>query len=483
MVAATATEEELTNVYGGWWDAGDFDRRTYHFQIVDELLSVYLLWPDNFSDNQLDLPESGNGIPDIIDEAAWGVDVWRRAQNEAGGVGCWLEATSHPQNPDPVKDVQRYYLALPTRESTLQYCAHAAKLARAYKKCGAETQAALFYESAKKAWVYAMNPANRVIKSFEHPKHGTLTYKEPEELPEKMKFKAALNLFMYQADPELENYLDNVNFNKLLEQIKNEETAYFICELAEDDELFFMYSSKFRKLVRIYADDFIKTQEKLAYRNINWEFDSPYFTSMAWGNGLPFVKGSYYIVAYGATGNPKYRNAALLLMDWMHGANPMGRSMTTGLGKVYPVRILSLPMWAQNGLVNDPIPGITPYTFSGMNTYMAASRIFVLNFEMRKDHKFDGAYANLLPKNQGGNEKLSVKDCYSKLFELIPLYRRFANLEGDAVEQNEFTVWETIAPAAAAYGALLPPNWKPDPTWKKLQPQPLDDLEGYIFLP
>lgn len=70
---------------------------------MDSLLSIYLLFPENFKDAQLDLPESGNGIPDIIDEAAWGVEVWRRAQNEKGGVGCWLEATSHPKIYDPVK--------------------------------------------------------------------------------------------------------------------------------------------------------------------------------------------------------------------------------------------------------------------------------------------------------------------------------------------------------------------------------------------
>lgn len=32
MIRATATEEFLPEVYGGWWDAGDFDRRTYHFR-------------------------------------------------------------------------------------------------------------------------------------------------------------------------------------------------------------------------------------------------------------------------------------------------------------------------------------------------------------------------------------------------------------------------------------------------------------------
>lgn len=158
MIRATATEEFLPEVYGGWWDAGDFDRRTYHFQIIEDLTSVYLMFPENFSDGQLDLPESGNGIPDILDEAAWGADVWRRAQNAAGGVGCWLEAVSHPQRTDPFNDPPRYYLALPTRESSLEYAAYAAKLAFALKRAGALEKARLFHDSAARRSATRWNP-------------------------------------------------------------------------------------------------------------------------------------------------------------------------------------------------------------------------------------------------------------------------------------------------------------------------------------
>lgn len=57
----------------------------------------------------------------------------------------------------------------------------------------------------------------------------------------------------------------------------------------------------------------------------------------------------------------KYRDGAFLAFDWMMGANPMGRSMTTGLGKVYPVRILSLPMWAEDRAVcANPFPASPP---------------------------------------------------------------------------------------------------------------------------
>lgn len=487
MVRATATDKKLPNVYGGWWDAGDFDRRTYHFQIVDALLAAYLLMPENFPDNQLDLPESGNGIPDIIDEAAWGVDVWRRAQNEKGGVGCWLEATSHPEAQDPVKDVQRYYLALPTRESSILYAAYAAKLARAYRKCGAEKQALLFFESAKKAWNFAMNPANACSTVFMHKPLGRLTYKEPDELPPELIFKAALNLYWLSGDPVYREMVDKAPSNAIFKQMTDSMPAYFLSELAEtvkNPKEFFLLSSQYRQWVQKRADFLLGTQRELTYRNINFPLNSGWFLTLAWGNALPFQKGSYVMMAWQTTGNRQYRDAALLLADWMLGANPMGRSMTTGLGKVYPARLLSLPMYAYEDFRPEPIPGLTPYTFSGMVTYNSTSRIFCLDYAERVDHRFPGYNANLLPDSMGGQEKVDRPKCQAILLRNLPVWRRFANLEGSAVEQNEFTVWETIAPAAAAYGMLLPKGWKPPAHWKEWKPaRDIRELDGFIFLP
>lgn len=492
MIAATATDEVLPDVYGGWWDAGDFDRRNYHFEVVDDLLSVYLLFPGNFSDGQLDIPESGNGIPDIIDEAAWGVDVWRRAQltNPSGGVGCWIEATSHPLDPDPNTDRQRYYLALPTRGSSLQYAAYAAKLARAYRKCGAQDKADLFFRSAVRAWDFAADPKNRLVTSFT-PKGKTkkLTYTEPENLPVEDLFKAAINLYLYDREEKYARVLDGLPFKKVLEIQKNVKTAYFLSELVEnpDGAGFYTLAAQYRQLIRTMAREFMRSQEDLTYRNVNWRKNSPYFLFLSWGMGLPFRKGAWFVMAWAVDGEARYRDAALFCFDWMAGANPMGRSLTTGLGKVYPVRLLSLPMFAWRDTLQDPIPGLNVYTFSGMNNYQAAEMIFTVNAKARKDHAFSGVNVPMMSETMFGGKvppRLSTAECYGKLHTLVPVWRRYACLEGWAVEQNEFTVWETIAPAAAAYGALLSPGWKPAPEWKDLKPVPRrEDLPGYIFLP
>lgn len=75
VVEATATDEALPEVTGGWHDAGDYDRRPSHLMVVNDLAHAYLMSPATFAGGQLNLPESGNGIPDIVDEARWGVEV------------------------------------------------------------------------------------------------------------------------------------------------------------------------------------------------------------------------------------------------------------------------------------------------------------------------------------------------------------------------------------------------------------------------
>jgi len=62
------------DVSGGWFDAGDYNKYVnYTNSTMHDLLWAYQQAPDVFSDNW-NIPESGNGIPDIIDEIKWEVD-------------------------------------------------------------------------------------------------------------------------------------------------------------------------------------------------------------------------------------------------------------------------------------------------------------------------------------------------------------------------------------------------------------------------
>ena len=485
VIYENRTNKKL-NVYGGWWDAGDFQRRTYHFQIVQDLLSAYFMFPKKFSDGQQDIPESGNGIPDIIDEAAWGVEVWRKGQDAQGGVGCWIEGTSQPKVDNPVKDPQRFYIALPTRHSTMQYAAHASALARAYRQCGAKAKEKLFLDSAAKAFKYAINPKNQIKYSWEHDTGGGKTalysYVEPPDLRPEMVFKAALNLYELTQDNYYNQYITDKRFNFLLEKLMYPLNPFFLTEILCSGRDFFQYKQRYENKIMAEAQKWQEYQTSLAYRNLNYPPDHPFFTTLSWGNAIPFKKGRIFLIAYRVSGLYSYRDSALLLSDWIHGCNPMGRSFTTGIGKNCPVRILSLPSYSDGIL--PPLPGITPYTFTFSVAYKAFDMVFGLRYGARPDHYFNGVDINLMPSVLSKGKYLTVGDTSQIMNRMYPVWRRFANIERYAVPQNEFTVWETIGPCAACLACLIPDNWKPPREWKnKIPAKSLDEMEGYLFQP
>jgi hypothetical protein len=78
-----ATERD---VWGGWYDAGDFNKYTsWTAGYVENLLRAYVEAPAAFGDAN-DIPESGNGVPDVLDEAKWGMDFLTRMQESDGSL-------------------------------------------------------------------------------------------------------------------------------------------------------------------------------------------------------------------------------------------------------------------------------------------------------------------------------------------------------------------------------------------------------------
>src|SRR5687768_8781063 len=79
--ANAATAKDLS---GGWYDAGDYNKYTsWSADYVLTLLHAYVenpaAWGDDFN-----IPESGNGTSDLLDEVKWGVDWLVKMQNATG---------------------------------------------------------------------------------------------------------------------------------------------------------------------------------------------------------------------------------------------------------------------------------------------------------------------------------------------------------------------------------------------------------------
>lgn len=74
------------DVSKGWYDAGDKGKYVNAgAKALSDLFWAYEIMPEKFTDSQFNIPESGNGIPDILDESRWELEWMLKMQDAATG--------------------------------------------------------------------------------------------------------------------------------------------------------------------------------------------------------------------------------------------------------------------------------------------------------------------------------------------------------------------------------------------------------------
>ena len=169
---------------------------------------------------------------------------------------------------------------------------------------------------------------------------------------------------------------------------------------------------------------------------------------MSFGHSHPLVRAQCLVAAHQITGERRYLDAISLASDFHNGCNPQGTTLTSGLGETYPVAFLDLPSYVDG--VAEYVPGITPYRWTYAMPKKAVDMVW------------------------GGDRRKASK---------WPIWRRWGNLEGQTVAASEYTVWETIAPAASVSGYLIDPAAKTPPRPRPRPAKRLSDLPGYWLLP
>ncbi len=162
---------ERDNV-GGWHDAGDYGRYLPSSSIATgTLLWTWELFGPKVKSVNLQIPESGNGIPDLLNEARWNLEWMLKMQDVDGGV--WYKQTSahFPGFIMPETDTMPSLVIGAGREPYKTTCATAglaavaAIAARVYKPFDAQFAAANL-AAARKAWEWA-------------ERHPDVTFKNP----------------------------------------------------------------------------------------------------------------------------------------------------------------------------------------------------------------------------------------------------------------------------------------------------------------
>ena len=320
---------------------------------------------------------------------------------------------------------------------------------RAMKKAGIERETAKYLASAIKAWNFAIDPKHRVI-SWLRLKGKMICYMENPQLYGKHLLKAGANLFILTGD---KTYLEPViNESKQIERTFAEDfhkwsaLSWMTLELFPVKELE-PFRCEYRETILKNADKMLFDQEEAyPYRTLWLAHNAGWVHTMSWGNYHPLRRAITLIAAHKLTGDAKYLTGAYLANDFHNGANPLGRSMTSGLGKIYPAAFLDLISYADKQ--SEFVPGITPYG----NTF--------------------------------GIDRNAVKMIYGEDADELPIFRRYVNLEFLSVPSSEYSVWETISPAAVTTGYLIEKPILPPQELKKRKPA--DDfrkLSGYQALP
>lgn len=116
-------EGQTLEARGGWHDAGDYGRYiTPGAVTVGHLLYAYKMYPGAFEE-ELNIPESGNGAADVLNECRYELEWMLKMQREDGGVYHKLTAWSHAPFVMPEEDKDPFYAYSVSSLAVADFCA------------------------------------------------------------------------------------------------------------------------------------------------------------------------------------------------------------------------------------------------------------------------------------------------------------------------------------------------------------------------
>ena len=198
------------NEVGGWHDAGDYGKYVVNAGIsVGTLLMAFEQFPDNFKSDNLNIPESGNSVPDILDEVKYELNWLLKMQDSSDG-GVYFKVT--PQNFCGFimanTDNSVRYIYQKSSTATADFAAMTAVAARLYLPFDSAF-ASKCLSAAKKAWQYLQaNPSIVPPGGFHNPT-GTYTGEYGDGNDSDERLWAAVELYNTTGSSDYQNYFLN----------------------------------------------------------------------------------------------------------------------------------------------------------------------------------------------------------------------------------------------------------------------------------
>ncbi|HWD89103.1 MAG TPA: glycoside hydrolase family 9 protein [Mucilaginibacter sp.] len=362
--AATSQRPEGTLISspGGWYDAGDYNKYIVNSGIsVYTLLSLYEDFPEHMKTVKLNIPESGNGLPDLLNETLWNIRWMLTMQDDDGGVYHKLTNTEFDGMIMPDKATKPRYVVMKSTAATLDFAAVMAQSARIFRNFPTQLPglADTCLRVAKKAFAWARaNPRelyNRYTMNARFsPKITTGDYGDNNVGDE----------FIWAAS-ELYVTTGNVQYTKDVNLIPNDKMPlpswsqvrllgyYSILRHSEQLRAHYPDFQKLQKQFFEFAEAMIAGTDSTAYKDVIQKKRS----NFVWGsNSIAGNQGMALILAYKLSGNKKFLKYALSNLDYLLGRNGTGYCYVTSYGSKSPMHPHHRPSIADT--VADPVPGL-----------------------------------------------------------------------------------------------------------------------------
>ena len=366
------------DVHGGWFDAGDYNKySTWTANYIVDLLRAYRenseAWQDNYT-----IPESGNGIADIIDEVKWGMDHLLRMQKIDGSIIAVVSADN--ASPPSSAKGSSLYGGVNTL-STLSSSGAFALGAIVFEELGYYDYADTLLSRAEKAWEWAdANP--RTLWFNNDPSHGTqgigAGQQEQSDDYKRIgpKLRAAAYLFEKTNNTIYQNYFES-NYDQL-----HMFTWNFAYPFEDEEQDILLEYSRLNNASQVVKEAIVNKYKSAMEKEHNFQaFDNakdPYMAHMdayTWGssrqkcsNGLMFWNIKHYNID--SSRNADAIEAAEDFIHYMHGVNPLNLVYLTNMSRFGAENSCNqiYHTWFSHGTDWDdassskygPVPGIVP---------------------------------------------------------------------------------------------------------------------------
>ena len=339
----------------GWYDAGDYNKYIVNSGISTyTLLAAYEHFPEWFAKLSLNLPESGNGLPDILNETLWNLD-WMLTMQDPNDGGVYHKLTNKVFDGMvmPEKATAPRYVVQKTTTATLDFAAVMAAASRVLKPFDSQQpgRSARYLAAAEKAWRWAeANP--KVL--YEQPADiQTGAYGDKSADDEFAWAAAELLISTGKADYRSRAFAHTGSAAKGTEPGWADVGMLGWISLAQHARHLpaGVDAAPVRKQLLEVGDRLVERWRASPYRVTMGSQD------FVWGSSSTILNQAMMLVAaYRVEPKPDYLNAAQSALDYVLGRNGPGMSFVTGFGERSPMHPHHRPSEADG--IKAPVPGM-----------------------------------------------------------------------------------------------------------------------------